>query len=288
MDIQQVDNAQEQKSALESGHEKDVPVMSSEDFFSNLDNSVNSGIIEDNILSTSQTQSANPQQESRSEVQPQNELEVLQKRYADSSREGKRLNNRLGELEPYVPIIDAMKQDPNLVSHVRNYFEGGGQAPKNMKDQLGLDEDFVFDPDEAISDASSQSAKVLESTIDGVVQRRLGNTIAKQQQENKRLSSESEFRKKHNMTDDEWYEFQNFAKGNKLSLDDILYLKNRDSRDKNIADDARNQVAQQMKNVQQRPQSLATSGSEQVEQSVDNKVFDNILGIDSKLEQAFG
>ena len=43
-----------------------------------------------------------------------------------------------------------------------------------------------------------------------------------------------------------------------------------------------------MKNVQQRPQSLATSGSEQVEQSVDNKVFDNILGIDSKLEQAFG
>ena len=288
MNEAQVDNVSEQ-GTLESGHESDNSVMNSDDFFGSLDNSVNAGIIEETILSTSQEDSANPQQESRSEVQePRDEVGILQKRYADSSREGKRLNTRLGELEPYVPIIDAMKQDPNLVTHVRNYFEGGGQAPNNMKEQLGLDEEFVFDPDEAISDASSDSAKVLDRTIDGVVQRRLGNTIAQQKQENKKLSAESEFRKRHDLTDEEWHEFQNFAKGNTLSLDDILYLKNKGSREQNIANNARNQVAEQMKSVQSRPRSLATTGSEQVEQTVDNKVFDNILGIDSKLEQAFG
>jgi len=256
------------------------------EFFAALDRDINAEILdekEDFVSETSQ-----PTSEVSPEEVQQGDVETLEKRYADSSREGKRLNTRLGELEPYVPIIDAMKQDPNLVTHVRNYFEGGGQAPNNMKEQLGLDEEFVFDPDEAISDASSDSAKVLDRTIDGVVQRRLGNTIAQQRQENKKLSAESEFRKRHDLTDEEWHEFQNFAKGNTLSLDDILYLKNKGSREQNIANNARNQVAEQMKSVQSRPRSLATTGSEQVEQTVDNKVFDNILGIDSKLEQAFG
>ena len=283
----QVDNVQEE-STLESAHGPNSPAMSSEDFFSDLENSVNAGIIEkESVLSTSQ-ESGNTVEESRSEVQPQNEIDVLQKRYSDSSREGKRLNQRLGELEPYVPIIDAMKQDPNLVSHVRSYFEGGGQAPKNMKTQLGLDEEFVFDPDEAISDPASDSAKVLNTTIDGVVQRRLGSTLSQQKEENRKLSTESEFRKKHSMSDDDWFDFQNFAKGNKLSLDDILFLKNRTSRENNIANNARNQVATQMKDVQSRPRSLATTGSQEVESSVENKVFDTILGIDSKLENAFG
>ena len=283
----QVDNVLEE-STLESAHEPNSSAMSSEDFFSDLDNSVNAGIIEkESVLSTSQ-ESGNTVEESRSEVQPQNEIDVLQKRYSDSSREGKRLNQRLGELEPYVPIIDAMKQDPNLVSHVRSYFEGGGQAPKNMKTQLGLDEEFVFDPDEAISDPASDSAKVLNTTIDGVVQRRLGSTLSQQKEENRKLSVESEFRKKHDMSDDDWYDFQNFAKGNKLSLDDILFLKNRTSRENNIASNARNQVASQMKDVQSRPRSLATSGSQEVETTVDNKVFDTILGVDNKLENAFG
>jgi hypothetical protein len=129
---------------------------------------------------------------------------------------------------------------------------------------------------------------VLNTTIDGVVQRRLGSTLSQQKEENRKLSVESEFRKKHDMSDDDWYDFQNFAKGNKLSLDDILFLKNRTSRENNIASNARNQVASQMKDVQSRPRSLATSGSQEVETTVDNKVFDTILGVDNKLENAFG
>ena len=283
----QVDNTLEQSDVLESNTaEQAAP----DDFFAQLDNSVNSGILEEADTSVSSTSGDNKPQNSKVEGQKQSpdEVETLRQRYADSSKEGKRLNGRLNELEPYVPIINAMKDDPNLVSHVRNYFEGGGQAPKNMKGQLKLDEDFVFDPDEAVSEPGSDSAKVLNATIDGVVQQRLNDTLGRQKTENKRLSQESDFRQRYEMGEDEWGDFKTFAKNKTLTLDDIYYLKNRESRETNIAKDASTQVAQQMKNVNERPQSLATTGSQEVENSQEDQLFDSILGIDKHLETAFG
>jgi len=283
----QVDNTLEQSDVLESNTaEQTVP----DDFFAQLDNSVNSGILEEADTSVSSTSGDNKPQNSKVEgqKQSQDEVETLRQRYADSSKEGKRLNGRLNELEPYVPIINAMKDDPNLVSHVRNYFEGGGQAPKNMKEELKLDEDFIFDPDEAVSEPSSDSARVLNATIDGVVQQRLNDTLGRQKTENKRLSQESDFRQRFEMGEDEWDDFKTFAKNKTLSLDDIYYLKNRESRETNIAKDASTQVAQQMKNVNERPQSLATTGSQEVETSQEDQLFDSILGIDKHLESAFG
>jgi len=288
---QQVDNAPLNQVDIGALEDNVTEEAVSDDFFADLDKSVNSGILEEADTSVSSASGDNKPQNVKGEGQTQSQnddVETLKQRYADSSKEGKRLSGKLNELEPFLPIINAMKDDPNLVTHVRNYFEGGGQAPKNMKEQLKLDEDFVFDPDEAVSDQNSDSAKVLQATIDGVVQKRLNNTLSKQKAENKRLSQESEFRQKYNMNEGEWNDFKTFAKTKTLSLDDIYYLKNRESRETNIAKDASNQVAQQMKNVNERPQSLATSGSQQVEVSQNDQLFDSILGIDKELESAFG
>ena len=288
---QQVDNAPLNQVDIGALEDNVTEEAVSDDFFADLDRSVNSGILEEADTSVSSASGDNKPQNVKGEGQTQSQnddVETLKQRYADSSKEGKRLSGKLNELEPFLPIINAMKDDPNLVTHVRNYFEGGGQAPKNMKEQLKLDEDFVFDPDEDVSDQSSDSAKVLQATIDGVVQKRLNNTLSKQKAENKRLSQESEFRQKYNMNEGEWDDFKTFAKTKTLSLDDIYYLKNRESRETNIAKDASNQVAQQMKNVNERPQSLATSGSQQVEVSQNDQLFDSILGLDKDLESAFG
>ena len=287
---QQVDNVpvdQVDTGALENNV---VEEAVSDDFFADLDRSVNSGILEEADTSVSSASGDNKPQHVQGEgqTQGQEQVETLKQRYADSSKEGKRLSGKLNELEPYVPIINAMKDDPNLVTHVRNYFEGGGQAPKNMKEQLKLDEDFVFDPDEAVSEPDSDSARVLQSTIDGVVQKRLSDTLGKQKAENQRLSQESDFRQRYEMNEDEWTDFRDFAKQKTLTLDDIYYLKNRESRETNIAKDASTQVAQQMKNVNERPQSLATTGSQQVESSQEDQLFNSILGIDKDLESAFG
>jgi len=284
---EQVGNATE---APESKSVQDAVMgMNSEDFFESLDNQVNGGILDDPSQPTS-VQSGNTQSSPNVEVQnevPDSNLDTLQKRYSDSSREAKRLNSKLQELEPYMPILDAMREDPNLISHVRNYFEGGGQTPETLNQQLNLDEDFVFDAEEAFGKPDSDSAKVLGATIDGVVQRRLSNVLQSQKQENAKMAKETQFKQKMNMSDEQWSQFTEFAKSKSLELEDIYYLMNRKNRDVQIADSARQEIHNKMREVQQQPATIATQGSVAVEKSSDDKVFDTILGSGSELEKAF-
>jgi hypothetical protein len=284
---EQVGNATE---APESTNVQDAVMgMNSEDFFESLDNQVNGGILDEPSQPTS-VQSGNTQSSPNVEVQnevPDSNLDTLQKRYSDSSREAKRLNSKLKELEPYMPILDAMREDPNLISHVRNYFEGGGQTPETLNQQLNLDEDFVFDAEEAFGKPDSDSAKVLGATIDGVVQRRLSNVLQSQKQENAKMAKETQFKQRMNMSDEEWSQFTDFAKSKSLELEDIYYLMNRKNRDEQIADSARQEIHNKMREVQQQPTTIATQGSVAVEKSSDDKVFDTILGSGSELEKAF-
>ena len=283
---EQVGNANQ---APESNSVQDAVMgMSSNDFFESLDNQVNGGILEPSQPTSEQ--SGNTQTSPNVEVQnevPDNNLDTLQKRYSDSSREAKRLNSKLKELEPYMPILDAMREDPNLISHVRNYFEGGGQTPETLNQQLNLDEDFVFDAEEAFGKPDSDSAKVLGATIDGVVQRRLSNVLQSQKQENAKMAKEAQFKQKMDMSEDEWRNFTEFAKSKSLELEDIYYLMNRKNRDVQIADNARQEIHNKMREVQQQPATLATQGSTPVEKSSDDRVFDTILGSGSEIEKAF-
>ena len=283
---EQVGNATE---APESTNVQDAVMgMNSEDFFESLDNQVNGGILEPS--QTTSVQSGNTQSSPNVEVQnevPDNNLDTLQKRYSDSSREAKRLNGKLKELEPYMPILDAMREDPNLINHVRNYFEGGGQTPETMNQKLNLDEDFVFDAEEAFGKPDSDSAKVLGATIDGIVQRRLGNALKTQKNENAKLAREAQFKQKMNMTDEQWKEFVDYAQSKSLELEDIYFLMNRKNRDEQIANNARQEIHNKMREVQQQPTTLATQGSTAVEKSTDDKVFETILGSGSELEKAF-
>ena len=265
---------------------------SAEDFFGQLEQEVNGGIVDDiknETSEASETQSDNTQEvEEPAKEAQQEDIETLKKRYSDSSAEGKRLNQRLSELEPYLPILDEMRKDPELVSHVRGYFEGGGQTPQSMVEKLNLGEDFIFDPDEAVSNPNSDSAKVLNSTIDGVVQRRLNNELDKQKKEFTLEKQINDFRQKHDMNDSEWNDFKKFADNQSLSLEDIYYLKNRGQREDNIAKSASQNAVRKVQETQERPKSLATMGSTKVETSDEGQLFDTILGIDKELENAFG
>ena len=269
----------------------DAPVSNdidnSGDFFGDLEQEVNGGIVESSDDS-SQTLSDN--KEKGSEVQQEN-VETLKKRYADSSKEGQRLNTRLKEIEPYLPILDEMRKDPGLINHVRGYFEDGGQTPKTVTEKLDLPEDFVFDADEAISEPDSDSGKVLNSTIDNVVQRRLTNELNKQKEETKVTSEINAFKQKHGMNEDQWNDFKSYADSRSLSFDDILYLKERESseparkRETGVFEKAANHVKQ----TQMKPQSLASAGStSDTKSSQEDELFDAILGIDKTLDSAFG
>ena len=259
-----------------------------ENFFESLDQSVNGGILDEQTQSTSENFGVNPPA-SPSEVQQDvSEFDTLKKRYGDSSREAKKLNGQLKDLEPYMPILDAMREDPNLIKHVQNYFEGGGQTPQNMAEKLNLPEDFLFEADDAFQNPESDSAKLMGATIDGIVQRRLSGALQGQRAENSKLAKEASFRQKHELNDDEWDDFVDYAKSKSLELDDIYYLKNRQNRDGQIADSTRKEMQEKMRDVQQQPGSLATAGGQQVETSPDDSIFNSILGTDQKLDNLFG
>ena len=262
------------------------------EFFLELDKSVNSAVYDDGI-ETEPSQTATSEEPinnniGESPAQEEASVDDIQQRFAASSREAKSLNDQVKSVEPYMPILDAMKEDPKLITHVRNYFEGGGQTPVSVKDQLNLGEDFVFDPDDAVSNPSSDSGKLLGATVDGIVQRRLNTAISQQKAESDKAVDESAFKTKHKMSDGEWTEFVDFAKNKALELDDILYLKRRSEREKNIATEARKEVTGQMRKASSKPASLANAGSApEPTKSIDDNLFDAIAGSENNLDNLF-
>ena len=246
------------------------------EFFLELDKSVNSAVYDDGTGTEQPSQTATSEEPinnniGESPVQEEASVDDIQQRYAASSKEAKRLNDQVKSVEPYMPILDAMKEDPQLIQHVRNYFEGGGQTPVSVKDKLNLGEDFVFD------------------TVDGIVQQRLNSAMAQQKQESNRTADESAFKTKHEMSDGEWTEFVDFAKNKSLELEDILYLKRRSEREKNIATEARKEVTGQMRKASSKPASLANAGSApEPTKSIDDNLFDAIAGSENNLDNLFG
>ena len=265
-----------------------LETQNSDNFFEELDNQVNSVVLENEAGEPVQQDVATAENSPREET-VQEKGHDYEKRYADSSREAKKLKGRLNELEPYAPILDDMREDPNLISHIKGYYEGGGSTPGNLKEQLGLGEDFVFDYDEAIDDSSSDSSKLLNATIDGVVQKRLGEFATQSKEENQRVTAEQGFRNKHSMSDDDFKEVVDFAQSRPLTYDDVYFLMNRGKKDDRIAQNTKGEMMQQMKKVRERPSSAAATGSgnSSSERSSQDVVFDTLLGIDSELEKAF-
>ena len=270
------------------------------DFFEALENDVN-GAIQDETQTSEVTPplQSGPEQATHVENEEgsKNETQVdWEQRYKDSTREAQRLHNEMSELKPFIPVLDAMKNDSGLVDHVRNYLTGGGKPSATIQDQLGLGEDFVFDAQEAMSDGNSDSAKLMNAHVDRMVQGRVGQMIgaekeraAKTQAELNRKGEEKIFREKHNMTDEEYESFVGRAKDHILTLEDIHYLLNKDKTAANTANSTKKDMLNQMKNVRNIPTSASGANSQgSKEQSMEDNVFNALKGVDDELDNLFG
>ena len=110
-----VDNSQEAA--------EDALFGSTESFFSALDSDVN-GMVEDSPVENQEaTPEMEPQSSTAESVSEPESNDNWKKRYSDSTREAQRMKAELDELKPYVPVLDAMKKDSDLVEHVKGYFK---------------------------------------------------------------------------------------------------------------------------------------------------------------------
>jgi len=272
---------------------------SSDDFFNTLEKDVNGMVADDNTEATQQNvdpeQVTQHQDVGSNNVDWDNDGNPYKKRYSDSSKEAVKLRDRYKEVEPFVPVLDAMKNDSGLVEHVRDYLMNGGSAPKNVQEQLGLDKDFEFDANEAMVNPDSDSAKVLNSQVDRVVQARVGQMVeaekanaAKVQQKASQMKMEKDFQEKKGWNDNEFEAFKANAQQHTLTLDDIDLLLNRDQANANVVKSTKNDMLNQMKNVRNIPASASGANSQTVEKTPDDKLFEGLLGLDGDLDNLFG
>ena len=271
-----------------------------DDYFAALENDVN-GAIQDDIAVPEVTppQNSGPDQATHT-VNEEGSRNVEQvdweQRYKDSTREAQRLHGEISDLKPFIPVLDAMKNDSGLVDHVRTYLTNGGKPSATIQDQLGLGEDFVFDAGEAMSDGASDSAKLMNAHVDRMVQSRVGQMIGAEKEraaqthaEINRKKDEATFRGKHNMTDQEYEGFVSAAKEHVLTLEDKHYLLNKDKTAANTANSTKKDMLSQMKNVRNIPTSLSGANSQgSKEQSVEDNLFDSLKGVDDELDNLFG
>tara|TARA_Y100001963_G_scaffold157470_1_gene253801 strand:- start:871 stop:1791 length:921 start_codon:yes stop_codon:yes gene_type:complete len=274
----------------------------SDAFFNELDKSVNGSIIEENTEAT-QSQTSGPEQVTHAnqdngsnnvDAQSDNSTD-WEKRYKDSSREAVKWREQYKQVEQFVPVLDAMKKDSGLVNHVREYLQNGGKPARSVQEQLGLDEDFMFDQQEAMTDPDSDSAKVMNAHVDGMVQQRVNQMLAAEKKRavqvertRQRATEEQAFKEKHNMSDADFDNFKARAAQHKMSLDDVNYLLNRDQAAANVAQSTKQDMLNQMKNVQNMPTSASGANSQGQAKTLDKEVFDGILGFDSDKDNLFG
>jgi len=275
---------------------------SSDNFFDALEEGVNGMIADDDNSTEATRQTIGTEQATLKETVGSDNVDEwdddsnpYKKRYKDSSREAVKLRERYKEVEPFVPVLDAMKNDSGLVEHVRDYLVNGGNTPKNIQEELGLEEDFMFDANEAMTEPESDSAKVLNAQVDKVVQSRVGKMVKHERHQQQKANAakiqsemETDFRKKKGMTQEEFDVFKGRAQEHVLTLDDIDYLLNRDQANANAVQSAKNDMLNQMKNVRNIPATASGANSQAKEVTPDNALFDGLLGLDGELDILFG
>lgn len=273
----------------------------SETFFNDLEQQVNGGIIDETAEVTQQEISGSDQVTHNTENVGSENVGLSadngtdwKKRYEDSSREAIKLSEQYRSVEPFVPVLQAMKNDSGLVDHVRDYLKSGGKPAQSVQEQLGLDEDFVFDAND-IADPDSDSAKVMNAHVDSMVQQRVGQmlNVEKQRaqqvhQTQARAAEETAFMQKNNMTEDQFNGFKEQAQKHVMTLDDVNYLLNRNQNNTNVANSTKADMLNQMKNVRNMPTSASGANSQGQERSQSDEVFDLINGFDSDVDNLFG
>ena len=289
----------------EAGNSTNENTVDSSDFFSQLESEVNGMQTEGEVNTNTEvtqdysgSENSNPQIESNGSesVDWDSENNPYKKRYKDSSREAIKMNDRLRELTPFVPVLDAMKQDSGLVDHVRNYLQNGGAPSGEVANQLSLPEDFQYDAHEAVTDPNSDSAKVLATQVDNIVQQRVGSILqgekqraAAQQQKFMVKKQEQEFKEKHKMSDADFEEFKKTAQSRRLTLEDVFYIVNKDKTNQNVANSTKKDMLNQMKNVRNMPTSASDSNSQgSGNKSMEDNIFDAIAGVDTSVDNLFG
>uniref|UniRef100_A0A6H1ZG09 Uncharacterized protein n=1 Tax=viral metagenome TaxID=1070528 RepID=A0A6H1ZG09_9ZZZZ len=237
---------------------------------------------------------------------PQKSLEEL---YELSSAEGKRLHDeskaQAAELKKielqlaeekkrneryayYDPIITSLETNNDFVQHMMKYVESPkGQAPQMNPNEYGFGEQWDgFNPAE-IANPETKTGKFMNDLVRGVASSVVQDTIRQYDVGRREEEAKSKTR---SIVEQQIESFvdrnKDYTKENvidtlkeraksPLTVDDVMFLQQRDSRLQAAGNAARQDITSQMKKVQQFPNTLATVGATG-EPSYADRIFDTL------------
>ena len=127
------------------------------------------------------------------------------------------------------------------------------------------------------------------------VNQRVGNMMASERKKSAKTEADrakaqaaDDFKKRNNMSNEEFGDMMDTANKTPMTLDDIFYLVNKDKVAANVANSTKEDMLTQMKRVRDIPSSNAGINSAPADKNLDDDIFDSLKGSDGDLESLFG
>ena len=215
------------------------------------------------------------------------EVSKLKLAYSESSKQGKRipeLEKQIAELEQKGRVYDQIVADPNLENMIIDYWQKGKQPSGDLKAELGLSEDFVFEPEEMFK-TGTDSNKVYMESVKRYTSQLVDAKLAEMQRQNTERSRQTQIEQMKNSFaekygDEALQEVETFMKGKTLTLEDMYKLMTYGERDKIIAKSAATQQSEQIKRNQEKNPTLATAKSTKVQKTDERTLIDLLKSVD--------
>lgn len=137
--------------------------------------------------------------------------------------------NKLRELNPVLPMLEAMLGDETFLEMAENYFTNPEAQAEALKRQIGVDDNFVFDLNNALSDPKSEDAKVLNRLMQAKTVTQPKNTHNNTNQTQTDTEAKKQLMEKYGISESEFEETMAKAQNHTISHDDIYFLMNRES-----------------------------------------------------------
>ena len=150
-----------------------------------------------------------------------------------------------------------------------------------------------------VNKPESDSAKVFQTMVDKVVNKRANQILQQEEQKATEMketiayqNQAKKFMEERGMNEEEFLSFVDEAKNkmnDRLSLDDMYHLVNRDKVNKNVATSTKEDMLKQMKGVRDMPTSQAgVNNAGTSKKSTHDKMFEALLDFDSGVDNMFG
>jgi hypothetical protein len=251
------DDSKEEISSDEAGIEKSTSSEESEGdavIMYEDDNYIftSEGIVEKTSLNKQDNSSdAEPKKEDEKILGKFDDYDQLVKSYKELETklgENSEAVNKLRELNPVLPMLEAMLGDETFLEMAESYFTDPQAQSEAMKKQLGIDDNFVFDLNQALSDPKSEDAKILNKLMQAKQPKQTQNQPKQTQQISDR--DKKELMDKYGLSEAEYDQMMDKAATHKITHDDIYFLMNKEKIIAEAKKEAQSGVKKQMQTAQ--------------------------------------